>query len=72
MRGGIPCRPAVLSPEFIMSTPHSAPESDRKSAFTGLIVGAVAVFIILFGVVKVTNSQFASEEAEKPASETAK
>lgn len=55
-----------------MSTPHSAPESDRKSAFTGLIVGAVAVFIILFGVVKVTNNHFAGEEAEKPASETAK
>jgi hypothetical protein len=55
-----------------MSAAHSAPPSDRKAAFTGLIIGAVAVFIILFSVVKLTNSSFAGEEGEKAASEAAK
>ncbi|MBC7844068.1 MAG: hypothetical protein H7099_17265 [Gemmatimonadaceae bacterium] len=55
-----------------MSSTHAAPESDRKAAFTGLIVGAVAVFIILFAVVKVTNDHFAGEEGEKAAVETTK
>ena len=55
-----------------MSAPHSAAPSDRKAAFTGLIIGAVAVFIILFAVVKVTNASFAGEEGEKAAAETAK
>jgi hypothetical protein len=55
-----------------MSASHSAPPSDRKAAYTGLIVGAVAVFIILFTVVKVTNASFAGEEGEKAASEATK
>jgi hypothetical protein len=55
-----------------MSASHSAPPSDRKAAYTGLIVGAIAVFIILFAVVKVTNASFAAEAAEKPASEATK
>jgi hypothetical protein len=72
LRGGDARRPAVLSQASIMSTPHSATESDRKAAYTGLIVGAVAVFIILFAVVKVTNNHFAGEEGEKAAAETTK
>ena len=55
-----------------MSASHSAPPSDRKAAYTGLIIGAVAVFIILFSVVKVTNAHFAGEEGGKPASEAPK
>jgi hypothetical protein len=55
-----------------MSASHSAPPSDRKAAFTGLIIGAVAVFIILFSVVKLTNGSFAGEEGEKAAAETTK
>ena len=55
-----------------MSAPNSAPPSDRKAAYTGLIIGAVAVFIILFSVVKVTNASFAGEEGEKPAPEATK
>lgn len=55
-----------------MSSPHAAPESDRRAAYTGLIVGAVAVFIILVTVVKLTNNRFAGEEGEKAAVETAK
>ncbi len=55
-----------------MSVPHSEAPSDRKAAFTGLIVGAIAVFIILFSVVKVTNASFAGEAGEKETSESTK
>ena len=55
-----------------MSASHSAPPSDRKAAYTGLIIGAVAVFIILFAVVKVTNASFAGEAGEQAASEGVK
>jgi hypothetical protein len=55
-----------------MSASHTAPPSDRKAAYTGLIVGAIAVFIILFSVVKVTNASFAGEAGEKGAAETNK
>ena len=55
-----------------MSAPHSAAPSDRKAAFIGLIVGAVAVFIILFSVVKLTNASVAGEEGEKAAPEATK
>jgi uncharacterized protein (DUF983 family) len=55
-----------------MSGSHAAAPSDRKAAFTGLIVGAVVVFVILFATVKVTNASFAGHEAEKPAAEAAK
>ncbi len=55
-----------------MSVPHAAPPSDRKAAYTGLIVGAIAVFIILFSVVKITNASFAGEAGEKAAAETPK
>ncbi len=50
-----------------MSTSHAAPPSDRKAAYTGLIVGAVLVFLILYGVVKVTNARFAAEHGEHGA-----
>lgn len=55
-----------------MSASHSAPPSDRKAAYTGLIVGAIAIFIILFSVVKITNASFAGEEGEKAAAESPK
>lgn len=35
---------------------------DGRSAFTGLIVGALLVGGILFGVVKLTNAQYAGHE----------
>lgn len=56
-----------------MSSSHSEGQSDRKAAYTGLIIGAIAVFAILFGVVVVTNAQFAGgEHGEKAAVETPK
>jgi hypothetical protein len=40
--------------------------SDLGAALTGLIVGAVALFIIVFTIVKLTNSSYAGEH-ETPA-----
>lgn len=55
-----------------MSAPdHQAP-NDRKAAFTGLILGAVAVFVILYGTVMVTNNSLHAEEGAKSASEATK
>ena len=55
-----------------MSASHSEAPSDRKAAFTGLIAGAIVVFIILFATVKLTNAQFAGEHGEKQAHEATK
>ncbi len=46
--------------------------SDLGAALTGLIVGAVALFIIVFTIVKLTNASFAGEhEAAAPAAPAA-
>jgi len=51
-----------------MSTTHH-PE-DRRAAFTGLIIAAVALVVMVVTIVKVTNARFASHE--RPAAETTK
>ena len=52
-----------------MSTATHHPE-DRGAAFTGLIVGVVALCILCFGIVKLTNARFASHE--KPTADAGK
>jgi uncharacterized protein (DUF983 family) len=54
-----------------MSASHPEAPSDRKAAFTGLIVGAILVFVILLATVKVTNASFAGH-GEKEAAEATK
>ena len=50
----------------------SAPQSGDKSAgFSGLILGAIALFVLLFGIVRMTNAKYAGEKGEKPAAEAA-
>ena len=45
----------------------TAPEPGDKSAgFTGLILGAIAVFLVLFAIVRLTNMKYAGH-SEKPA-----
>ncbi len=39
-----------------MSAPHPG---DKSAAFTGLILGAIAIFVICFAVVRLTNAKFA-------------
>lgn len=45
----------------------SAPEPGDKSAgFTGLILGAIAVFLVMFAIVRLTNAKYAGH-SEAPA-----
>jgi len=45
----------------------SSPEPGDKSAgFTGLILGAIAIFIVLFAIVRLTNMKYAGH-SEAPA-----
>ncbi|MFN8666750.1 MAG: hypothetical protein U0164_06055 [Gemmatimonadaceae bacterium] len=45
-----------------MSHEHT---SDKGAAFAGLIVTAVALFVIAFGIVKMTNAKYAGHEGGK-------
>ena len=49
-----------------MSAPHPG---DKSAAFTGLILGAIAIFVLMFGIVRWTNAKYAGhgEGAEAPA-----
>lgn len=49
----------------------SAEQSTDKSAgFTGLILGAIAIFVILFAIVRMTNAHYAGEQAKSAAEAT--
>jgi len=43
-----------------------AHESDRGAAFTGLILGAIAIGILLYGIVRMTNAHYEKGEGTKP------
>ena len=46
----------------------TAPQPGDKSAgFTGLILGAIAIFIVLFAIVRMTNAKYAGEHEGAPA-----
>lgn len=46
-----------------MSEHHGHHESDMKAAFTGLIVGLIALLIMVTTIVKLTNVSYAKHEA---------
>mgnify|MGYP001302716359 CR=1 FL=1 len=46
-----------------MSEQHHA--TDRSAAFTGLILGALALGLLLYGIVRLTNARYAAEEGAK-------
>ena len=49
----------------------SAPQPGDKSAgFAGLILGGIALFVIMFGIVRWTNSIYAGHEAAPAAAAT--
>jgi len=52
-----------------MSASAYHPE-DRNAAFTGLIIGAVALIILCFGIVKLTNAKYGAHE--KPSAQATK
>ena len=43
---------------------HTAPAPDKGAAFTGLVVAAVFLFVVVFSIVKWTNGRYAHEGAE--------
>ena len=46
----------------------SAPQPGDKSAgFTGLILGAITIFVIVFAIVRMTNAKYAGHKAEAGA-----
>ena len=50
----------------------SAPQpGDKSAAFTGLILGAIAIFVIVFAIVRITNAMYSGEHAEAPAATAA-
>ena len=42
---------------------HHGHESDMKAAFTGLIVGLIALLVMATTIVKLTNAKYAKHEA---------
>jgi hypothetical protein len=40
---------------------------DKKAGFMGLIIGGIAVFLIAWGIVHLTNRKYAGEKGETPA-----
>ena len=52
-----------------MSAPHPG---DKSAGFSGLILGAIVLFVVLFGIVKMTNASYAGEHGEKAAAEATK
>ena len=50
----------------------SAPQPGDKSAgFTGLILGAIAIFVLVFAIVRMTNAKYAGHgEGAEPAAAT--
>jgi hypothetical protein len=48
----------------------SAPQpGDKSAAFTGLILGAITIFVLVFAIVRMTNAKYAGhgEGAGAPA-----
>ena len=51
-----------------MATDHDRPHArDKAPAFIGLVAGAAVIFLILFGVVKWTNTKFEGHAAAPAA-----
>ena len=50
-------------------------QTDKSAGFTGLILGAIALFVIMFAIVRMTNSHYnglAAHEGATPAAEAPK
>ena len=39
-------------------------QTDKSAGFTGLILGGIAIFVILFAIVRLTNAHYAGEAKE--------
>ena len=45
---------------------HPLP-GDKPAGYLGLIIGAVVLFALIFGIVKMTNARYTNEHGEKSA-----
>jgi hypothetical protein len=43
--------------------------SDKRSAFTGMIVTAILLFVLAFGIVQLTNMKYAGEASHAGATQ---
>lgn len=43
-------------------------QSDRKAAFTGLVLGVIAIIIVVVTISKLTSRKYAGEEHKSTAS----
>jgi hypothetical protein len=50
---------------------HSSHPSDRAAAYRGLILGAIAIAVLVVGIVKLTNAKYASETPAKTGATSA-
>ena len=41
---------------------HTHQETDTKAAFMGLIIGAIVLFVIVRGIVYLTNAKYSGEK----------
>jgi hypothetical protein len=46
---------------------HHDHKADARAAFMGLIFGAIAILIIMYGIVRWTNARFAGHKATPAA-----
>jgi hypothetical protein len=44
-------------------------KADARAAFTGFIVGAIVLFVIVYAIVRMTNAKFDRHEAATPAAQ---
>jgi hypothetical protein len=51
---------------------HTHHPGDKSAAFTGLILGAIALFVVLFAIVRMTNAKYSGEKHEGAAVESPK
>jgi hypothetical protein len=51
-----------------MAEHHAHHESDKGAAYTGLIVGLIALLVMCTTIVKLTNAKYAKHEAAAEAS----
>ena len=45
----------------------ASPQTDRSAGFTGLILGAIVIFVLMFAIVRLTNAHYEGEKAEAAA-----
>ncbi|MEO7454627.1 MAG: hypothetical protein ABIY52_00100 [Gemmatimonadaceae bacterium] len=41
----------------------SAQNTDKSAGFTGLILGSIAIFVLVFGIVRLTNAHYNGEKS---------